>query len=164
MSTTCIYKEFAVRVPATTVNMPEDQFMLISLIGDNNCYLFDNKTRARSWGVSFVGSREAHIANALCLGGDFDGQMLVWRTFGRSGCISPQDYLGKVRRMLNKAEDFRPGEDLMHGGTLLMVRPKLDTSMEQALSEMFKKAAEHYEKSCRYNGYDLIQIVGNAYD
>ena len=50
MSSTCIYKEFAAKLPADLHGQNEDQFLLVSLVGESNCYTYSVK-RARSWTV-----------------------------------------------------------------------------------------------------------------
>lgn len=102
MSSTCIYKEFAAKIPADLHGQNEDQFLLVSLVGESNCYTYSGK-RARSWTVQAVGTGHMIIADAIVASRGFESGGLYFGNFGSSGILLPEQYIAKVRRMIKNA-------------------------------------------------------------
>lgn len=106
MSSDCIYKEFAVKVPAEKVGMDADQYLLISQAGSNNCYDLPRGNRHALGACPAWVRKEDIIATAIYVAGGFESGGLYFGNFGASGSHqSPVFHIAKVRRMINGAGD-----------------------------------------------------------
>lgn len=100
MSSTIIYRQFAVHVPAAIADTAEDQFMLIELSGCSRTYEWDSRRRARDWLIGPVGTRQEVMTRAIADSHAFQGGMVHWSNY--QGYIRPEEYLRKVRRQLSR--------------------------------------------------------------
>lgn len=121
MSSDCIYKEFAVKVPAEKVGMDADQYILLSQVGSSNSYDWNGK-RTRSWNVSSMGTKEDILATAIYVAGGFESEGLYFGNFGASGSIKPDAYIAKVRRMIGRAQEMHESLTINHGQDALWLK------------------------------------------
>ena len=162
MSTTCIYKAMAVRVPAAMAQQPVDQFLLIELVGSNNCYEHSGR-RARSWQITASGPEEVIIADAIYCAGGFVGGMVVYGNFGASGCIGPDEYIAKVRRLLKRADAV----DNLDAGVIsvsnILVRPRNAADrLSDVLTKFFEQVAQESAQQRRCPWPESIRVEGDT--
>ena len=163
MATTCIHKAFAIRVPADVAKQPEDQYILVEVVGDNRTYCMHSNRRARTLMIGFIGSYQAQMANAINCAGDFEGGSLVWRSYGSTGYISPAEYLSKMRRILASAKQFCD-LGVTHNSVFYQFKPvnghdDVTTAVQAAIAA----CAKSYAEKVRANGSDILRVIGNAY-
>lgn len=162
MSSDCIYKQLLVRVPAEQAAQPEDQFILITLVGASNCYDWSNR-RARSWQIAAVGNRQAIIADAIYSGSGFEGGMTYFGNFGKSGALEPEYYIAKVRRMLDRAQELDSNFSISCGNTPLRLKARNGGTLDQSvLQAAFQDAAQDNEPY-RNNPKRLLAVEGPSY-
>jgi hypothetical protein len=163
MSTTCIYKAVAVRVPATIAQQPADQFLLIELVGSNNCYEHSGR-RARSWQITASGPEEVIIADAIYCAGGFVGGMVVFGSFGSSGHIDPEEYIAKVRRLLKRADTFTDQESGVIGtsSNIRLLPRNASDKLGDVLPKIFELVAQEAAQQRRYTGADLLRVTGDT--
>ena len=106
MSSTCIYKEFAIRINAADIGFAEDQYLLVGLVGDSNS--FNGNKRVRRWSVYAAGSHANVMANAINASRSCDGGSLRLGNFGDSGYALAETYIAQVRRRLKNAFECEP--------------------------------------------------------
>jgi hypothetical protein len=100
MSSTIIYRQFAVHVPAAIADTAEDQFMLIELSGCSRTYESGSRRRVRDWQIGSAGTRQEVMARAIVDSLSFEGGMVHWSNY--QGYIRPEEYIRKVRRQLSR--------------------------------------------------------------
>lgn len=144
MSSSCIYKEFAICIPAEKIGYAEDMYLLISLVGSSNSYDFNGR-RSRSWAVTSMGDKAAIIAGAIHVAGGFAGQMCYFGNFGKSGAIAPDAYISKVRQMLEKANKLDDTFYISFKGDALMLKRKSDR--ESLNWEFLKSQFDEYHQA-----------------
>jgi hypothetical protein len=156
MSSTCIYKEFAAKLPAEIHGQNVDQFLLVSLVGDSNCYTYSGK-RSRSWTVQAVGTDHMIIADAIVSSRGFESGGLYFGNFGSSGYLLPEQYIAKVRRMIKNAHPL--GENGWVNNVL--IKPKqADMELASAIQAAVEKNKLAFDAKSRGNFYDLIKVEG----
>jgi len=162
MSTTCIYKAMAVRVPAALAQQPDDQFLLIELVGSNNCYEQSGR-RARSWQITASGPEEVIIADAIYCAGGFVGGMLVYGNFGASGRIGPDQYIAKVRSLLKCAEAVDSLDDGAICLSNIRLRPRNAADrLSDVLPQFFEQVALETGQQRRCTGSESLRVEGNT--
>ena len=162
MSTTCIYKAMAVRVPAAMAQQPVDQFLLIELVGSNNCYESSGR-RARSWQITASGPEEVIIADAIYCAGGFVGGMVVYGNFGASGCIGPDEYIAKVRRLLKRAETVDRLDDGVISVSNIQVGPRNAADrLSDVLPKYFEQVAQETAQQRRCTGSESLRVKGDT--
>jgi hypothetical protein len=156
MSSTCVYKEFAAKIPANLHEQNEDQFLLVSLVGDSNCYTHSGK-RSRSWTVQAVGTANMLIADAIVASRGFESGGLYYGNFGPSGSLLPEQYIAKVRRMIKNAHPLRETGWVND----VFIKPKI-AGMEivSALKAAVEKSKQAFDEKSRGQFYDLIGVEG----
>lgn len=158
MSSTCIYKEFAVRIPAEQAGQPDDQFILISLVGSSNSYDWSGR-RSRRWSITAMGSRETIVAYAIYYAGGFGRSGTCFGNFGKSGAITPDAYIAKVRRMMDRATELDANFCVFYGNLLLRIKAS-SGEISQALIQTTLQAAA--ESSGPYRNYAMHLLVDGA--
>lgn len=93
------------RIPAGEVNMPEDQYLVASLGGDNNV-ISSSGAVARSWSGMCLGNHQQVIRQACdraqsCEGGSLQLPGRRW--------IKPEAYIAKVRKLMETAPHISEG-------------------------------------------------------
>lgn len=162
MSTTCIYKAMAVRVPAAMAQQPVDQFLLIELVGSNNCYEHSGR-RARSWQITASGPEEVIIADAIYCAGGFVGGMVVYGNFGASGCIGPDEYIAKVRRLLKRAETVDRLDDGVISVSNIQVGPRNAADrLSDVLPKLFEQVAQEAAQKRRCPVSESLRVKGDT--
>lgn len=161
MSSDCIYKAFVIRIPAKVAAQPEDQFMLITLVGSSNCYDWNDR-RVRSWQIAAMGDRQAIMAEAIYSASGFSGGTTYFGNFGQSGALSPQDYIAKVRRMLTKALELDSSFGVCYGGTRLWLKARTGTICQGLVQSALQVAVES-NQPYRHNRDGLLAIEGASY-
>lgn len=156
MSSSCIYKEFAAKLPAEVHGGNNDHFMLISLAGDSNCYTHSGK-RARSWYIQSVGSALMIIADAITVSSGFDRGGLFFGNFGSSGSLLPEQYIAKVRRMLKHAHTI--GDD-GYVNNVRITPKQAGADLIETLKVAVEKGQANYDGKNRIGFYDLLRIEG----
>src|SRR5690242_2578043 len=121
MSSDCIYKAFAIRIPAEQADQPEDQFILVTLVGASNSYDWNDR-RARSWQIAAMGDRQTIVADAIYSASGFEGGMTYFGNFGRSGALAPEAFIAKVRRMMDRALELDSSFSVRYGDTVLQLK------------------------------------------
>lgn len=163
MSTTCIYKAVAVRVPAAMARQSADQFLLVELVGSNNCYEYSGR-RARSWQLSAAGPAEVLIADAIYCASGFLGGMAVFGNFGSSGHLEPDQYIAKMRKLIQRAHTF-DGSEVVRIDASQHVRlcPRNASDLlVDVLPRIFERVAQEAAQKRRFTGSELLRIEGST--
>lgn len=155
MSSTCIYKEFAIRIPAEEAGQPDDQFILISLVGSSNSYDWSGR-RSRRWTISGMGSREDIVAYAIYYAGGFERSGTCFGNFGKSGAITPDAYIAKVRRMMDRALELDSNFCVLYGNMLLQVKAASGEINKALIQKVLQEAAESSEPDRKYAMHLLV--------
>lgn len=161
MSSDCIYKAFAIRIPAVQADQPEDQFILITLVGASNSYDWNNR-RSRSWQIAAMGDRQAIVADAIYSASGFEGGMTYFGNFGKSGALAPEDYIAKVRRMMDRALELDSSFSVCHSGTTLRLKARTGTIC-QGILQLALQAAIESSVPYRHCRDGLFTIEGASY-
>ena len=89
--------------------------------------------------------------------------MTVWKCFGRSGYISPHEYIAKVRRMLDRAPLYQVGQPITVADVPLTLKSKDGFELPDAIRMGCVKAAKAHEEDTPFYAYTLFSVQGDAY-
>lgn len=165
MSSTCIYKEFAIRINAADIGFAEDQYLLVGLVGDSNS--FNGNKRVRRWSVYAAGSHANVMANAINASRSCDGGSLRLGNFGDSGYALAETYIAQVRRRLKNAFECVPHK--LAGsiqGFAVTVHPKdmncfsPEESLVSALVTTFTKLEHEFQANIKSEVYSHFTVHG----
>ena len=107
MSSQIYYENVVVRIPSDEIGTREDMYLQLTLDGASNSYNM-NDQRVRKWHVYSFGPASQLMADAIQEAHYFSGCISVWKTRGRSGTLTAQQWIRKVRRAIGEAKEWRP--------------------------------------------------------
>ena len=109
------YQWTAFHVPAASLGMTDDRFVVAIEGGDNNVCDATTGKRSRSWNVGMIGSRVQVLRQAVRVAGACEGGNL--QPFGRR--CTPEAYVRRIRALLDGPDCLASG----HWRARLRVRP-----------------------------------------
>lgn len=116
MSSTIIYHQIAVRIPADHAGSTEDLFVIMSQSGSSNCYEQGRGgRRSRQWTAQSFGTMKEVLEEGIRIAGHTEGGMLQMGS--ASTGATPEKFIRKVRSLLSEAitTDVRRA-DLLYKG------------------------------------------------
>jgi len=156
MSSTCIYKEFVAKISSDLHGGQEDQFLLVTLVGDSNVYTHSGK-RSRNWAAQTLGTSQMIIADAICCADGFERGGLYFGNFGSSGSLLPEQYIAKARRMIKNARPV--GADGWVNSVCITPR-KAGMDLATAFKAAIETSKQAYDAKSRSSCYDFICVRG----
>lgn len=161
MSVTCIHHAFAVRVPAPVAKQPEDQFILVEVIGDSRCY--SGNRRVRDIQISFIGPMLAQMANAIHCSRGFTGGSIVWGNYGETGHLEPEEYISKIRRVLTRASLFDDAGIAIGNRYYQYQLSSEYSSVVEAIQAACIGFDENFANGLRTRTSDFFRVAGDPY-
>lgn len=99
------YQWGAFHIPAASLGLAEDRFVIAIEGGDNNVSHARTGKRARSWDACMIGTKVQVLRQAVYLAGSCDGGSL--QPHGRY--CTPESYIRRIRRLLEGPAHLRRG-------------------------------------------------------
>lgn len=128
MSSTILFVETIVRIPAEHARAVEDLFIHMSQCGSSNCFEFGRNGRdgrcARSWQVEAFGTEREVLTECIKTAGYMEGGDI--KIGGRSGKTTPESYITRSKRFLSEAKK----SNLLHGHTVRNERISVSAYIE----------------------------------
>lgn len=103
MSNECEYQHHAIRFDKDRYGLIEDLYALCVLTGSSNT-TNDRGALVRDWVVSAIGTLPEVMRVVIRFSASCEGESLRIRNFGRTGRVSPETYIGRLRGILRRAD------------------------------------------------------------
>ncbi len=140
MSYEISYRRQAFVMPATQAGHYDDLLFLIEETGSNNCWEFDNRRRARSWGCLSTGAAYECLAEATRLAAACCGGSLV--LYGRRP-TTPEAYIRAWRKTIAEAIPIQDAPRMGFSIALFtrMSDPEAETERKYAFEQLSGQTA-----------------------
>lgn len=164
MSTQIYYEHEIFKIPASIISAHEDQYLQVTLDGASNSYSWDNK-RVRQWHIQSFGCTQEIIASAIAHAHYFEGAMSSWKTNGRSGHLSAQSWIKKVRAAVSAAKTWDPRLEVLRlkCGNALRIEGKRELQgldQHTLIIEMHKRSVQALQSGECQRWFNLVGLSG----